>query len=434
MTDTSDFRKRLLLATFLAAALFAAATAASAEDDCATCHAQLLQGKTMHPVASACTSCHQSVSTPHPKKGVKTFKLSQEPAELCAMCHPAVGKKKTVHFPVANGMCTTCHDAHSTAEPKLLKAPPGDLCKACHADHVDFKVVHGPVSAGGCTACHAPHDSDTKKLLVKEGPDLCVVCHVDMGEVVKKKVVHPPMSGGCTACHNPHGSAHPKLLAAEGKELCFVCHAAVGEKVKGAKVPHLAVEAAGCPACHSPHASDNERLLLKPVKETCLVCHGGVVTKAMTVFHGPNGEGKCTACHEPHGGASRKLLTGDFPAEPYVPYTETAYGLCFSCHNRDLLQYKDTSFATNFRDGEKNLHHVHVHDEEKGRSCKLCHNVHGTSAPKLIAESVPFGKWNLPLGFVKTDTGGGCTPGCHKPQFYDRESPGRKPAAAKPAG
>jgi hypothetical protein len=47
----------------------------------------------------------------------------------------------------------------------------------------------------------------------------------------------------------------------------------------------------------------------------------------------------------------------------------------------------------------------------------------------LIADSVPFGKWSLPLKFVKTETGGSCAPGCHKPQSYDRKNPGKKPAA-----
>jgi hypothetical protein len=61
----------------------------------------------------------------------------------------------------------------------------------------------------------------------------------------------------------------------------------------------------------------------------------------------------------------------------------------------------------------------------------MCHSVHGTDNPKLIQDSVEFGKWNLPLKFVKTDTGGGCSPGCHRPQFYDRDSPGRKPPGTK---
>jgi len=116
-----------------------------------------------------------------------------------------------------------------------------------------------------------------------------------------------------------------------------------------------------------------------------------------------------------------------------VPYTDNAFSLCFSCHKRDMVQYPETSFATNFRDGERNLHFVHVNNKQKGRSCRLCHNFHGSADPKLIRDSAPFGKWNLPLKFVKTETGGGCSPGCHKPLYYDRKTPGKRPEAAKPA-
>ena len=67
------------------------------------------------------------------------------------------------------------------------------------------------------------------------------------------------------------------------------------------------------------------------------------------------------------------------------------------------------------------------------KSCKMCHALHGSSSSKLIADSVPFGKWSLPLKFVKTETGGSCSPGCHKAQNYDRKTPGKKPEAPKPA-
>ena len=33
----------------------------------------------------------------------------------------------------------------------------------------------------------------------------------------------------------------------------------------------------------------------------------------------------------------------------------------------------------------------------------------------LIADSVAFGSWKLPLKFVKTESGGSCAPGCHTP-------------------
>jgi predicted CXXCH cytochrome family protein len=418
----------LLFATLLTSGCLLASTVAIAADGCVSgqCHATLLTGSTVHPVAETCESCHESISTPHPKKGTKTFKLTQDPPDLCYTCHEAFGKKSQVHFPVTGGMCTTCHNPHSSNQPKLLVQQEKDVCETCHADHVKFKVLHGPVSAGNCTACHSPHESDNKTLLLKEGDELCFGCHLDMPDVLKKKNVHPALAGGCTTCHNPHGSAFPKMLAAEGEQICFQCHSDIDEIVTKAPIAHPAVQM-GCPSCHSPHASDNDNLLTNPEKETCIGCHTDIVAKNMTVFHGPDNDGKCTRCHNPHGSQHEKLLVKEFPSEPYVPYTDTAFPLCFSCHKRDLLQYPETSFATNFRNGERNLHYVHVNNKEKGRSCRLCHSWHGSASPKLIADSVPFGKWSLPLRFVKTETGGGCSPGCHKPQYYDRKSPGKKP-------
>jgi len=76
----------------------------------------------------------------------------------------------------------------------------------------------------------------------------------------------------------------------------------------------------------------------------------------------------------------------------------------------------ETDEATGFRNGERNLHWVHVNKKTKGRTCRTCHEVHASKRPRLVAESVPFGKrgWRLPLNFEKTETGGSCQPGCHR--------------------
>jgi len=427
-------RSGLPFALALAAVFVFGGRIASA-DDCVTaqCHATLRSGKTVHPPVESCDSCHESVATPHPQKGKTTFKLSSEPPELCTACHDAFGKKSDVHPPVKEGMCTACHDPHASNEPKLLVQPQKDLCASCHEDKVGFSHMHGPVAAGECTACHNPHESDLKPLLVKKDDELCAGCHVDVQDLLKKPHVHPALQGGCISCHNPHGSAHPKLLAEEGAAVCFACHDGIAEKVEKSPVVHAAVKSEkGCASCHNPHATDNAKLLLTPEKDTCLSCHKTIVTAAMTTLHGPIAQGRCTPCHDPHGGPNAKLLVAGFPQDPYVPYTDGAYALCFSCHKRELLQYADTSFATGFRDGERNLHFLHVNNKQKGRSCRFCHDLHGSKQPKLIAESTPFGKWSLPLKFVKTETGGSCAPGCHKMQSYDRKNPGKKPEAPKP--
>jgi len=433
--NQNKVRMPVVLATALLLSAFVfMCNAAVAEEGCTSdkCHAKLMKGSVPHPPAEGCDACHESVETPHPKKGAKTFKLTQEQPALCQTCHEAFAKK-VIHPPAQQGMCTTCHDPHSASQPKLLLQPQKDLCGTCHADHVDFKNMHGPVAAGDCTMCHAPHESDSEKLLVKSGQELCFGCHVDMQDTLKKKHVHAALSGGCTSCHNPHGSAHKKLLSAEGPELCFTCHSDVADKVKASTVKHAPLQSDdACASCHSPHASDTEKLLLRPAKEICATCHEGIIPKNAKVLHGPAGDGNCGACHNPHGGANPKLLVGTFPTDVYVPYTDREYGLCFTCHKRDMVQYADTSYATNFRDGDKNLHYVHVNNKEKGRSCRLCHQFHGSAGPMLIAETVPFGKWSLPLKYQKTDTGGGCAPGCHKPLYYDRQTPGKKPESAKP--
>jgi predicted CXXCH cytochrome family protein len=392
----------------------------------------MLKAKNIHPVAQPCDTCHQPLLAQHPQKNKKTFKLTEEVPGLCAQCHPLPGSLKHVHPPVKDGMCMTCHDPHESPEPKLLARPVKDLCASCHPDKMDFKYVHGPAATGDCPSCHVPHESNNGRLLAKEGADLCFTCHVDMQGELKKKVVHPALAGGCTSCHNPHGSAVKKFFAAEGAGLCYQCHPQVEDKLKSAKSVHAPISTEqGCASCHAPHASDAEKLLSKTGKDLCLDCHKGFIKKDQTVLHGPIRDGKCTSCHDPHGTSYDMLLIRAYSPEFYVSYTDNEFQLCFACHNRDLLKYPTTNYATGFRDGTRNLHYIHVNRKDRGKSCKACHVVHGGANPKLMADKVPFGKWSLPLKFVKSETGGSCAPGCHKKYPYDRKTPGKEAAPEK---
>lgn len=421
----------------LAAALLALLLPAPlpAQESCTTaeCHGALLARPTVHAAAEACDSCHTEVSTPHPQRGAKTFALTQEVPALCGDCHDAFGGKAHVHSPVADGMCTDCHDPHSSAQPRLLAVPLGELCAGCHGEQT-AELPHGPVAAGDCTACHDPHESAEPALLAAAEDEVCFGCHVDLAGMAQSKGLHAAVDAGCSSCHDAHGTSRPDLLVEEGQALCFQCHDDVGAVVQQATVPHAPLQSAkGCASCHSPHASEQASLLLAPQREGCLGCHQGVVDRGMTTLHGPLRDGSCVACHQPHGAGHPSLLAAAFPAGPYAPYAEAEFALCFQCHDADLARFADTRFATGFRDGERNLHFVHVNDPQKGRSCKLCHAPHGADNPALIARSVPFGRWNLPLGFVETETGGSCAPGCHRPYGYDREHAvgGAPPAPAR---
>ena len=93
--------------------------------------------------------------------------------------------------------------------------------------------------------------------------------------------------------------------------------------------------------------------------------------------------------------------------------------LCFQCHESTLVLEERTTTLTNFRDGDRNLHYLHV-NSEKGRSCRACHEVHASNLPFHMRVSVPYGEsdWLLPINFAKTETGGTCTPGCHQTAAY----------------
>ncbi len=406
------------------------------------CHANILKKKDVHPGAEPCETCHQQGSTPHPaEKGkgkgqASAFTLTEALPKLCYQCHSAFGTKQAVHPPVKNGECTFCHNPHASDEKKLLAKPVKDLCLSCHPDKTEHKFLHPPTEAGECLSCHNPHESANARLLLKDGVDLCLQCHADpRGDSPRKKVIHPALEGGCTSCHNPHGSDAKKFLPAQGAPVCFACHPAIESKVTGsAKSVHPPVRSEkGCVSCHDPHAADVPKLLPKAGKDLCLDCHKDFIKKTDVVLHGPIKDGKCAACHDPHGSPNDKLLVQPYSPEFYVSYNDTEFPLCFSCHNREMLKVPTTSYATGFRDGEKNLHYLHVNRQDRGKRCKACHVVHAGPNPKLIATKVPFGKWNLPLNFEKTENGGSCAPGCHQAYSYDRKNPtkGKMPTKEK---
>ncbi len=208
----------LSLAALLVGAGLLHAAAAAADETCASagCHASLVAGKSVHAATDSCGDCHESVAS-RTRRRARPPSSSPPPSRtLCANCHDAFGKKAHGHEPVATGSCSTCHDPHASAQPKLLLAEQRQLCGDCHSDQLAAAHPHGPVSSGECTACHSPHESDQKALLLKAGDALCFDCHGDIQDQIKKKTVHAAIDEGCTSCHDPHGAAHPKLLAETG--------------------------------------------------------------------------------------------------------------------------------------------------------------------------------------------------------------------------
>ena len=76
--------------------------------------------------------------------------------------------------------------------------------------------------------------------------------------------------------------------------------------------------------------------------------------------HGPIQDRDCSACHNPHSSPYFRLLTNEYPKEFYSPFFLSNYALCFRCHDSGLAKDEHTTTLTEFRDGDRNLHFIHV--------------------------------------------------------------------------
>ncbi len=402
-----------------------------AEKSCVTseCHKEMKNFKVAHaPVEDDCLTCHEET-------GDHKFKKITGINDQCNECHDDRTGKKNVHEAVSSGDCTDCHYPHGSNFKALLKQKRIDkICFDCHdSDPMNKKFVHGPNASGNCSLCHESHSSDNKFLLVESLKNICTRCHSDKDYTDGEKKMHSPMKEGCSKCHNPHSSDHEYQLIADSENLCSECHKGITGKTGTVKFKHKVVnENKRCYNCHDPHGSLYENNLKISPLNLCLNCHNkkiiGTDGKDYNVYkivkngkfkHGPIRDGNCTGCHDPHGSDFYKILKGEFPKEFYTAYEEKKYRSCFKCHEKNLAKTERTTTLTNFRDGDLNLHFVHV-NKTKGRTCRACHEIHAGDQPKHIREDTPFGKWSLPIGFEKSKTGGSCAPGCHKEYSYDR--------------
>ncbi len=112
------------------------------------------------------------------------------------------------HPPFKQKLCLFCHSNGLGKD--RLRFPLPTICFQCHGrlDQMG-ETVHWPVRQGRCTTCHNPHQAGVKKLLCMPVPRLCFRCHnVDL--LSKEK--HARDVNLCLDCHNPHSAAKRRLL------------------------------------------------------------------------------------------------------------------------------------------------------------------------------------------------------------------------------
>ncbi len=100
-----------------------------------------------------------------------------------------------------------------------LIAPVEELCITCHddmsADYAEENElsIHAPVAEGMCVTCHSPHRSRNEHLLLtKTARELCLQCHDE--SIPTGEDEHPELEedDDCTMCHNPHLSVDELFL------------------------------------------------------------------------------------------------------------------------------------------------------------------------------------------------------------------------------
>ena len=304
----------------------------------------------------------------------------------------------------------------------------------------NVKWSHGPFEAGDCSVCHERNDR------ANPGPisggsvnELCFSCHEEFQAIMARKFKHVPAVETCTNCHNPHNATERKLLAGEMVDMCTACHKGIRAQIDNAKVKHAAVtKGEKCSNCHNPHAANVEKLLIQLPFDLCVNCHSkdGMTSddgKQMTnykawladnkVWHEPVKAKDCSACHRTHGGDNFRLLVSAYPSQFYAPYDNKTYALCYGCHNDKVVSVPETTTLTGFRDGSRNLHYVHVH-QERGRTCRACHEVHASKQDHHIRDGVPYGPkgWLLKINYTKLPNGGSCAKTCHETKAYNNKT------------
>lgn len=401
------------------------------------CHAEHTSKPVVHdPVSEgSCEACHETVDVKE-----HTYKLIDEEPGLCVQCHDKPSKEYVHGALLDGGKCSQCHETHSSENAfRLLAGTVGEMCDECHDVIEEAIHIHGPTSVGECTLCHDAHESDYKDRLTMGLDQLCVFCHVTTKEELESiEFVHEPTRDNCVGCHDPHGADNWEMLRDQAPDLCFSCHEEIQTIAQTSQHQHNAVsEPGGCLNCHTPHASSVRPLLASEPTTLCLTCHdepqGLSISEVLPAFtdqikdkkylHGPVRENDCGGCHMTHGSDHFRLLIGEYPKGFYASFDRVKYALCFGCHEETLVQTVTADGLTDFRNGNQNLHFLHVNKEVRGRTCRACHQTHASNQLKHIRASVSYGGWkDLPLNFSKTNTGGSCDPGCHEAKAYDRQT------------
>jgi len=301
---------------------------------------------------------------------------------------------------VVTGSCAACHEGHGASRSPMLPAAQTEVCMTCHGTQtqLDDAVARGLVAPGTRTTL------------------LSSVFSLPFVHPVSDRAFSRSDAGAvtCSSCHSSHrGSSQLAASAADtggrristrdpeqfGFELCESCHGGAGVKTQS--------------------VTDISRLLnpnnssYHPVEAPSMEGSASILTPMS------GAEIDCTDCHGnsdpagpagPHGSRVPFILRAAYTTVDGGPESPAAYGLCYTCHERERVL--DSPVFPEHR----------LHIVERRASCATCHNPHGSVTNRAL---IRFGEETVVsgvspsastgrLGFESTAAGSGtCYLTCH---------------------
>jgi len=316
-----------------------------------------------------CTSCHDA----HDNQFGKFLVMDNTASQLCTACHVANTTTVTAH-----SRCSTCHQSHSSPSgPYLLK---------------------GTTVTATCTASTC-HGSQATQPRLNIATDIAKFSHHDTNTSVAVKT-HIPNESVCTDCHNAHtmGNASATGAPAISPRLGSID----GVNALGTAVTPAVYEYQVCFKCHGNPPANMVTVIPRQIMQTNkrLQFDAGAIS-----FHPVEVAGKssnvpslrpgyttttviyCSDCHAsesspagggtgargPHGSSNLRLLAANYSTADGTIESESAYALCYKCHDRNAFASEAPFGAgTPFKP-----HFKHIYGENT--PCSVCHDSHGIS-------------------------------------------------------
>ncbi len=199
---------------------------AKAQVSCVSCHA------VHHAVNDSSLPMMRDFSEKSPAAVAKLALVSSRATkitELCSSCHASAWasfQRPHTHAVSQGAMsCVDCHNPHGTSRPfglnttaRTTNSEPG--CFKCHADkRGPFAFEHAPVRMEGCSSCHENHGSANPRMLNRAEVSIsCLECHSNVPAATNRTGTLGTVATGfhdlrlpayrnCTTCHTKvHGS------------------------------------------------------------------------------------------------------------------------------------------------------------------------------------------------------------------------------------